>query len=453
MPELPCSNVESGGFMNHSVAEEKKLKALRRILAHVAETLDLPFSVRLWDGSQMPLGHSKKSPFFIAIHGPRTISTLLRAPSLENLLRHYAAGKIDIGGGDILEFMELARQHNPKKLVKKLSKSLILSNALRLFFSPVEKLALQQAYAKDEAGVHEAGRNNRDYIQFHYDVGNAFYALFLDEQMQYSCGYFKNRENSIQEAQTDKLEHICRKLRLKPGESLLDIGCGWGGLLCYAAKNHGVRAHGVTLSKEQHAYTLEKARREGLEGKVTVELGDYQNVQGIFDKAVSVGMFEHIGLQNIPAYFSKINSLLRDRGVFLNHAITRRAKGSQKKFDKMRRERRLFQKYFFPGAALDHIGHSVQQMEIQGFEVSDVESLREHYAYTLRHWTRRLESRREEAVRLVGPEKYRLWVGYLAAVSFGFFDGSLNIYQTVAVKRQSKGFSGLPLTREDLYTA
>ena len=207
----------------------------------------------------------------------------------------------------------------------------------------------------------------------------------------------------------------------------------------------------MTLSKEQYAYTLEKAKREGLEKQVTVELTDYLNVKGTYDKVASVGMFEHIGRENIPAYFSKMNSLLRDRGILLNHAITRRAKSSRKKFDKIRAGRHLLQKFIFPGFAMDHIGHSLEQMEIQGFEVRDVECLREHYALTLQHWTRRLESHGKEAVRLVGAEKYRLWLAYLAGVSFGFVDGTLGICQTVAVKRQSKGFSGLPLTRQDLY--
>ena len=432
--------------------ERKQLSAANRIARHVADVLDIPISVRLWDGSSVPLGRNVDKNFFLVIDGPRTVSTLLREPTLENAVRHYAVGKIDFRGGDLLSFIDFVRKNNPKKRLKRLSKTLLLREALPFLFGPGEKLAPGHSFQKDETGTRQSTRNNKDYIQFHYDVGNAFYRLFLDEQMQYSCAYFKEEGNSLDQAQLDKLEHTCRKLRLKPGESLLDIGSGWGGLICYAAKNYGVRAHGVTLSKEQHAYTIEKAKREGLEKQVTVEIGDYLNVRGTYDKVASVGMFEHIGLQNIPAYFSKMNSLLRDRGILLNHAITRRAKGSRKEFDKIRSERRLIQKFIFPGFAMDHIGHSIEQMELHGFEVRDVESLREHYAFTLQHWTKRLESRREEAVRLVGEEKYRLWAAYLAGVSFGFTDGYSNIYQTVAVKRETKGFSGMPLTRQDVYS-
>ena len=438
--------------MPETPRERKQLEAARRILRHVAEVVDIPLSVRLWDGSSAPLGRDPDKDLFLVIDGPRTVTTLLREPTLENVVRHYAVGKLDFRGGDLLSFMDFIRRNDPKKRLKRLNKTLLLREALPFLFGPTEKLSLKHTFRHDETGARQSTRNNPDYIQFHYDVGNAFYQLFLDKEMQYSCAYFKDPANSLDQAQRDKLEHTCRKLRLKPGESLLDIGSGWGGLICYAAKHYGVRAHGVTLSKEQYAFTLEKAKREGLEKQVTVEIRDYLEVQGSYDKVVSVGMFEHIGLQNIPAYFSKMNSLLRDRGILLNHAITRRAKASKKKFDEIRPSRRLLQKFIFPGFAMDHIGHSIEQMELHGFEVRDVESLREHYALTLQHWTRRLESRREEAVRLVGEERYRLWAAYLAGVSFGFVDGYSNIYQTVAVKRQTKGFSGMPLTREDVYS-
>ncbi len=437
--------------MNLFSSERRQLDAAHRVLKHLSEILDIPLSVRLWDGSVVPLGRKADKDLFLVIEGPRTVSTILRNPTLENVFRHYAVGKIDLQGGSLLAIINSIQRDEVKKRAKNLDKMLIFREALPFLFGPAEKLTLKTDFRSDETGTTQSRRNNRDYIQFHYDAGNEFYRLFLDSQMQYSCAYFKSAENSLEQAQKDKLEHICRKLQLKTGESFLDIGSGWGGLICHAAKNYGVRAHGVTLSKEQYEYTLEKIKHEGLEKEVTVEIGDYLNVKGTYDKIASIGMFEHIGLQNITAYFSKMNSLLRDRGILLNHAITRRAKGNKKKFNKIRAERRLILKYIFPGSALDHIGHSVEQMELNGFEVRDVESLREHYALTLQHWTRRLESHREEAVRLIGKEKYRLWVGYLAAVSFGFVDGTLNICQTVAVKRASKGLSGLPLTRQNVY--
>lgn len=438
--------------MSLSHLERKQLESVHRVLKHLREILDIPLSVRLWDGSVTPLGSTAGKNLFLVIDGPRVLSTILREPTLENIFRHYAVGKIDFQGSDLLTIIDSIPRDDVKKRIKHLNKALVFRAALPFLFGRTEKLTLKSDFRNDETGTTQSHRNNHDYIQFHYDVGNDFYRLFLDGQMQYSCAYFKNAENSLDQAQNDKLEHICRKLRLKMGESFLDIGSGWGGLICYATKNFGVQAHGVTLSKEQYEYTLGKIKREGLEKQVTVEIKDYLNVKGTYDKIASIGMFEHIGLQNIPAYFSKMNSLLRDRGILLNHAITRRAKGDKKKFNKIRRERRLIQKYIFPGSALDHIGHSVDQMELNGFEVRDVESLREHYALTTQHWARRLESHCEEAIRLVGKEKYRLWVAYLASVSFGFVDGTLNICQTVAIKRANKGLSGLPLTRQDLYS-
>ncbi len=300
-------------------------------------------------------------------------------------------------------------------------------------------------------GRREAKRNNKDYIQFHYDVGNEFYQLFLDPRMQYSCGYFRDWENSLEQAQTDKLELICRKLRLKEGESLLDIGCGWGGLICYAAQHYGVKAHGVTLSQEQHDLTQEKIRDLNLEGQVTVELKDYRELDGHFDKIASIGMFEHIGIANYTTYFRKVRSLLNDRGILLNHAIARSSKKSKRKAKKIRPERRLLLKYIFPGSELSSAGYTQDSMEHEGFEVHDVEALREHYALTCRFWCKRLSKNKDRAIELVGHERYRMWVAYLAGASAGFQAGSIKIYQILATKKVGKGFSGLPPTRSDLY--
>ena len=330
---------------------------------------------------------------------------------------------------------------------------MLLKNALPFLLAPAEKSRTQHAYAGDHVG-RAAPRKNQDYIQFHYDLGNEFYQLFLDEQMQYSCGYFTDWSNSLDQAQHDKLDMICRKLRLAPGERLLDIGCGWGGLVCHAAQNYGVQAHGVTLSQTQLDFTREKVRRLGLEGQVTVELRDYTTLDGQYDKISSIGMYEHVGIKNYPAYFNKIYSLLRDRGILLNHGITRPApRAGQRKTRGIRPEERLLLKYIFPGGELDHIGHTCESLESCRFEVHDVEDWREHYAQTTRHWCQRLSARRDEAIRMVGPERYRLWVGYLAGVSFGFLDGALRIYQVVASKHAARGRAELPPTRADLYRA
>jgi cyclopropane-fatty-acyl-phospholipid synthase len=432
---------------------EKQLRAARRVLEHLGQSLDAPVSVRLWDGSLVPLGPVNGSPFSIGISGPGVIGSLLRRPTLENLVRHYACGQIDFQGGDLIQFGDVVRVPKSKARLRSLNKLFLLRQAWPFLFAAAERPTAKHEFNGDAFGRAVEVRTNQDYIQFHYDLGNEFYALFLGEQMQYSCGYFTDWTNSLDQAQHDKLELICRKLRLKPGETLLDIGCGWGGLICYAAQHFGVRAHGVTLSQTQLDYTREKIRRLGLEDQVRVELRDYTTLDETYDKIASIGMFEHVGIAHLPAYFQKLYSLLRDRGILLNHGIARGAKASKKRFQKLRPEHRLMAKYIFPGGELDHIGHCLELMEATKFEVHDVEGWREHYAMTTRHWCQRLSARREEAIQLVGPERYRLWVAYLAGVSFSFQDGSLRIFQVVASKHAAKGRAELPPTRADLYAA
>ena len=424
-------------------SSKQQLAAAKEMFAHVAEALDSRVSVELWDGSRIPLGRNVDPNFYISIRGPGTIGTLLRRPTLETLVRQYATGQIEFHGGDLIDFYKAARVENSKAKLKQLSKGWLLRKTLPFLVAPAEKVAVEKAFA--------GPRNNRDYIQFHYDLGNEFYQLFLDPLMQYSCAYFTDWNNTLEQAQHDKLEMTCRKLRLEPGERLLDIGCGWGGLICHAAQNHGVSAHGVTLSQTQLEFTQEKIRRLGLEDRVTVELRDYSTLEGTYDKIASIGMYEHVGIKNYPTYFGKIWSLLRDRGILLNHGITRPARVSGLRVQKERPEQRFLTKYIFPGGELDHIGHTCESLEACRFEVHDCENWREHYSLTLRHWCQRLHERREEAIKLVGPERYRLWAAYLAGCSFGFHDGSLRIFQVVASKLATRGRAALPPTRADLY--
>jgi len=440
-------------FLPFPSSESKQIAAAKNALAHVAEALDAKFSVRLWDGSLVPMGREVTPGLVVSIAGPGVIGSLLRRPTLDNAVRHYATGKIAIEGGDLIEFGDAARVDRSTKKLKALSKSLLIRSALPFLLAPGESEETTHAFAGEQTGRVQEKRNNKDYIQFHYDLGNEFYKLFLDPEMQYSCGYFTDWNNSLEQAQRDKIDMICRKLRLQPGEKMLDIGCGWGGLICHAAQKYGVKAHGVTLSQEQLDYTIAKVKRLGLEDRVTVELRDYNTLEGTYDKISSIGMYEHVGIANYPTYFRKIWSLLRDRGILLNHGITRRAKRQKGRFQKMRPEHKLIAKYIFPGGELDHIGHTVESLEATRFEVHDVENWREHYALTSRFWCQRLSARKEEAIALVGPERYRLWVAYLASVSFAFTDGSLRIFQVVASKQHAKGRAELPPTRADLYRA
>jgi cyclopropane-fatty-acyl-phospholipid synthase len=438
------------GLLFSSNGAARQLAAARESLEHVAEALDARFSVELWDGSRVPLGKNVHPELRVAIQGPGVIGSLLRRPTLDNIVRHYATGRIDIRGGDLIDFFDVARMQGSRGKLKQVRKGLLLRNALPFLFAPAEKAETRHAYAGDEEG-RSSQRANQDYIQFHYDLGNDFYKLFLDGEMQYSCGYFTDWNNSLEQAQHDKLDMICRKLRLQPGERMLDIGCGWGGLVCHAAQHYDVQAHGVTLSQEQHDFCQEKIRRLGLEDKVRVELRDYTTLDGQYDKIASIGMYEHVGIANYPKYFGKINSLLRDRGILLNHGITRPAKASRKRFKKIRPEQRLILKYIFPGGELDHVGHTCESLETCRFEVHDVEDWREHYAQTTRLWCQRLSARQEEAIVLVGPERFRLWIAYLAGVSYAFIDGSARIYQVVASKHAARGRAELPPTRADLY--
>ncbi len=399
----------------------------------------------------IPLGPSADPEKRIRINGSAVIGAILRRPNLETVLRQYAEGGIDFAGADMLTFIEAGRAKKIRPKPGDFRKLYLILRLLPFLAAKSAKATPKTAFAGDTVGAGTK-RDDSGYIRFHYDVGNDFYALFLDAQMQYSCAYFRDWQNSLEVAQHDKLDMICRKLRLQPGERFLDVGSGWGGLLCHAAKNYGVTAHGVTLSEAQFAFTQAKVKSLGLEGKVTVELKSYEALDAEFDKISSIGMYEHVGIANYPAYFGKLNRLLRDRGMLLNHGITRRAKKDKRGFKRIGPERKLILKYVFPGSELDHIGHSLEAMEAAGFEIHDVEGWREHYARTCRLWHQRLVANEARAVELVGREKYRIWIAYLAGVSFAFADGSLRIYQTVATKHRGKGASGMPPTREHLYT-
>jgi cyclopropane-fatty-acyl-phospholipid synthase len=432
---------------------DSQLKSIQSLLESVAGPLDLNVSVRLWNGKVVPLGPNADGRFIISLSGPGVVGSLIRRPTLEMLVRLYATGHIDFEGGDLIEFSEAlkTRQSNRQRL-KQISKLMLAKQTLPFLFAKTNVADLKQGFRDDMVGRDESKRKNSDYIQFHYDVGNEFYKLFLGKEMLYTCAYFKDWSNSLDQAQHDKLDMICRKLRLQPGDRMLDIGCGWGGLICHAAQHFGVKSHGITLSQQQYEYTQAKIQSLGLSDRVSVEICDYANHQGSYDKISSIGMSEHIGVANYPRYFAKINSLLRDRGLVLNHAIARSSKTSKRLSARIRPERRFLLKYIFPGSELIPVGMTSDVMEQTGFEVHDVESWRDHYAITARYWCKNLSANKDRAIELVGSERYRLWVAYLAGASGGFAAGSIKIYQVLATKKSSKGASGMPPTREYLYS-
>ncbi len=438
--------------MAHLFSPEAQVQSLTEALESIALHLNLRLSVRLWNGDKIPLGSDVDPNLFISLSGPGVIGRLLRRPALETLARLYAQGHIDFHGGDLLDIHgALQINGSSREAIRQISKRFLAKKTLPFLFTKTNEAELEHGFTDDIVGRRESRRDNKEYIHFHYDVGNEFYQLFLDEEMQYTCGYFKDWDNSLAQSQLDKMEMICRKLRLEPGESMLDLGCGWGGLIRYAASNYGVKAHGVTLSQQQHDFAQAKIRSQGLEDLVTVEHRDYRDVTGSYDKIASIGLLEHIGVANFSDYFGQVHSMLRDRGILLNHALARSSKKSKRQARKIRPERKLLLKYIFPGSELTSVGYTQDRMEQHGFEVHDVEALREHYALTCRAWCQRLSANEEKAIKLVGYERYRMWVAYLAGASIGLQAGSIKIYQIVATKKVGKGRSGLPPTRGDLY--
>ncbi len=425
---------------------QRQIEAARHVFEHLAKAIDAPFALRLWDGTTIPLGRTGANGPFIRIAGPGVLGALLRRPSFDHLFRRYVSGDIAIEGGDLISLAQVARERRKAARLRlgDLRRGFPWTKALPLLLARDRAVGIRHEFQGGDAPRRSGKDKDKDFIQFHYDASNEFYALFLDSEMVYSCAYFRDWSNSLEQAQRDKLELICRKLRLRPGESLLDIGSGWGALLCHAAQRYGVSAHGVTLSQAQYDYAQAKIARLGLQDRVTVSLADYMTLEGRYDKIASIGMYEHVGIANYTAYFNKMHELLARGGIFLNHGITRRAKRNIRNFGKISPSRRVILKYIFPGAELDHIGHTVQVMESCGFEIQDVEALRRHYARTCRVWHDRLTARREEAIALVGPERYRMWVAYLAGVTVGFEYGPLHVFQTVATK-QGDALSPLPL--------
>ena len=284
-------------------------------------------------------------------------------------------------------------------------------------------------------------------IAFHYDVSNDFYALFLDRRMVYTCAYYRRPDGDLDQAQEDKLDLVCRKLRLRPGDRLLDIGCGWGSLVVWAAERYGVEAQGVTLSRAQAEYADAWIRRVGLEGRARVDHLDYRDLPAElrFDKVAAVGVIEHLGIASYPAYFARVHEVLRPGGLFLNHGIT------HEKAWRRSSQTGFMERHVFPNAEIDNVSHILDVLERARFEIVDVESLRAHYARTTRQWVERLQANAARARTLASERVYRTWVAYLAASSVGFTEGSLGLYQVVAERPDPAREEAVPTTREEVY--
>lgn len=430
---------------------DRRVEAARRIVAHVAEHLRADLSLRLWTGEVLPLGPGARDDIQIVIARPSAVRRLLLKPGLMTVFELFATGDLRVEGADPLEAADRWDHGRAVHLARNVDKWLIAREATPFLLNGGDEGATQlpawDATGDDGVGAARAGRRDQDFIQFHYDVGNDFYALFLDPEMVYSSAYFPSHEATLEEAQAEKLDRICRKLRLKPGQKLLDVGCGWAGLSCWAAQNYGVTVHGVTLSQAQLDYGRAKVERLGLQDKVTLELKDYRQVEGQYDAISQVEMFEHVGFANHQTHFLEMKRLLKPGGLYFHQASVRR--GGR---DAIRPTptTRVITRFIFPGGELDTIGITVTNLGRLGFETLDVEDMREHFELTLREWTRRLYARREEAYALAGEARTRLWLIYFALFAKGFERGSVLVYQTVAQKRRP-GPSGLPLDRKSLY--
>ncbi|WP_333591659.1 cyclopropane-fatty-acyl-phospholipid synthase family protein [Brevundimonas sp.] len=430
---------------------DRRVEAARRIVAHVAEHLRADLSLRLWTGEVLPLGPGARDDIQIVVARPSAVRRLLLKPGLMTVFELFATGDLRIEGGDPLEAADRWDHGRAVHLARNVDKWLIAREAVPFLLNGGDEGATQipawDATGDDGVGAARAGRRDQDFIQFHYDVGNDFYALFLDPEMVYSSAYFPSHEATLEAAQAEKLDRICKKLRLKPGQKLLDVGCGWAGLSCWAARNYGVTVHGVTLSQAQLDYGRAKVERLGLQDKVTLELKDYRQVEGQYDAISQVEMFEHVGFANHETHFLEMKRLLKPGGLYFHQASVRR--GGR---DAIRPTptTKVITRFIFPGGELDTIGMTVTNLGRLGFETLDVEDMREHFELTLREWTRRLYARREDAYALAGEARTRLWLIYFALFAKGFERGSVLVYQTVAQKRRP-GPSGLPLDRKSLY--
>jgi len=397
-------------------------------LAKLAEQVraggGLPLTIVLPDGAQMDFGDAPE--LTLTVRDPAVLSGFSQL-TLGGLAEAYVEGRIDVDG-DVAEAIRVA-----SKLVEVTGASV----AARPDLAPA---------------AHEPHADRAD-ISHHYDVGNGFYRLWLDEQMVYSCAYFETGAEDIDAAQRAKLDHICRKLRLASGERFLDIGCGWGALILHAAQHYGVHAVGITLSEQQALLARERIAAAGLQDRVEVLRLDYRDLpqqfgEGTFDKVASIGMFEHVGLRNLPVYFATAARMLRDRGLMLNHGITS-ADVESRPIGSGAGD--FIDRHVFPNGELPHLGIAVREMSAAGFEIFDVESLRPHYALTLSHWSRRLEQRLQEAGKQVSGRTLRVWRVYLAGCSHGFAQGWMNLYQVLGSRQVAAGATELPLTRNWIY--
>jgi cyclopropane-fatty-acyl-phospholipid synthase len=409
--------------------------ALAERLAGILGT-DLPVAITLYDGSR--LGPSDAPPL-VVVRSPDALRRIITAPGELGFSRAYVAGDLDIDG-DVFAALELRDAFAGASVgLREAAAALRIAGprALRPLPPPPEEIRLR--------GTRHSRARDAAAIAYHYDLSNDFYRLLLGPSMTYSCAVWSDDTTTLEDAQDAKHELISRKLALEPEMRLLDIGSGWGSMVLHAAQRHGVRAVGVTISRNQHDLATKRVAEAGLVGRVDVRLEDYRDVDdGPYDAVSSIGMFEHVGLARLSEYFQRIHALLRPGGRLLNHAIGRPAHMAQGRGRKATKASAFIDRYVFPDGELHELGTVISAMQHAGFEVRHVESLREHYALTLRRWVANLEASWDAAIDEVGNARARVWRLYLAGSALAFEADRTQIHQVLATKTEAGG-SGMPL--------
>ncbi len=398
-------------------------------------------SLRFWEGTAWP--DERPRPATIVLRHPGALRAMFAPQSERGLAEAYLRDDFDIVG-DIEAAFEVAdaldARHTPNWRAA-------LTSLLRLHRLPAPRgRDGGRAFAGDDGRRHSVDRDRRA-VTFHYDVSNEFFGLWLDRRLVYSCAYFEAPEDDLDTAQAAKLDLLCRKLRLQPGQRVLDIGCGWGGFAIHAAGEWGATVTGITLSRPQADLAAARAREAGLDGRAVFEVRDYRSLpeSDTYDAIVSVGMSEHVGAERLADYFRTASRHLKPGGVFLNHAIGEGAS------PRHRFGASFVDAYVFPDGEIPPVPAVLRAAEAAGLEVRDVENLRDHYAITLRHWVRRLEASHEAALAFVDESTYRVWRLYMAGSAHGFARGRLAVYQALLSKPEAGGDARLPLTRRDWY--
>jgi cyclopropane-fatty-acyl-phospholipid synthase len=414
----------------------------RRALAGVAggRLSRPPVTLSFWDGSRLPSAEAPGSAPEVVIRDPAAVAYVLHEPSELGLARAWVSGAIDVDGD--LESVLAVRERFQGIRLSRADRARLALAALRIAGPRAVRLPPVPPIEAHARGRRHSTERDRAAVRHHYDVSNRFYELVLGPSMVYSCAYFADPDDSLETAQERKLELICRKLRLAPGERLLDVGCGWGSLLAHAAVHHGVRGVGVTLSAAQAEYANHRIARAGLADRLEVRVGDYRELDDEpFDKIASVGMYEHVGRSELDRYVGRVRELLRPGGLFLNHGIAR-LHSPPPAGDT------FISRYVFPDAELHPVTAVMASMQAAGFEVRDLESLREHYPLTLRRWAANLAANRAEAIAEVGEARERVWRLYMPASAQAFEAGEIAVYQVLAARDGAP--HRLPMTRRAL---